>query len=222
MPGHLRLPRGTAVAGLAGYGEGGWWVQDIAASLPARLLGAGRGPHRARSLRRAGRQDHAARRRRLAGDRASTSRKVVWRDFRENLARTGLAAEIVAADVMTWRRRRRSTRSCSTRPARRPASSAAIPTCSTASGRAAIAELAEAQKAMLARAADWLKPGGTPRLFGLLARAGGGRGGRRRTSSPAPHGDLSACERARSRILPGAYAEAGRRRQLLHRPLQRD
>ena len=36
-------PRGTAVAGLAGYGEGGWWVQDISASMPARLLGAGEG-----------------------------------------------------------------------------------------------------------------------------------------------------------------------------------
>ena len=54
----------------------------------------------------------------------------------ENLARTGLEAEVVAADVMTWSPPSRSTRSCSTRPARRPASSAAIPTCSTASGRA--------------------------------------------------------------------------------------
>ena len=43
MPGHLRLPRGTAVAGLTGYGEGKWWVQDISASVPARLLGAGEG-----------------------------------------------------------------------------------------------------------------------------------------------------------------------------------
>jgi 16S rRNA (cytosine967-C5)-methyltransferase len=34
MPGHLRLPRGEAVAGITGFGEGGWWVQDIAASMP--------------------------------------------------------------------------------------------------------------------------------------------------------------------------------------------
>ncbi|WP_373474316.1 transcription antitermination factor NusB, partial [Sphingorhabdus lacus] len=40
MPGHIRLPRGTAVEELDGYDEGAWWVQDMAASLPARLLGA--------------------------------------------------------------------------------------------------------------------------------------------------------------------------------------
>ncbi|GGE86630.1 RsmB/NOP family class I SAM-dependent RNA methyltransferase [Sphingomonas prati] len=39
-PRHVRLPAGTAVEELPGYGEGRWWVQDIAASLPARLIGA--------------------------------------------------------------------------------------------------------------------------------------------------------------------------------------
>ncbi|MBX9643700.1 MAG: SAM-dependent methyltransferase, partial [Novosphingobium sp.] len=42
-PGHLRLPRGTAIENLEGFSEGAWWVQDLAASLPARLLGAGEG-----------------------------------------------------------------------------------------------------------------------------------------------------------------------------------
>ena len=81
MPGHLRLPARAAVAGLTGYGEGGWWVQDIAASLPARLLGAGRGPDRARPVRRSGRQDDAAGQRRLRGDRRRLPRKVVSHDF---------------------------------------------------------------------------------------------------------------------------------------------
>src|SRR5947209_15840337 len=43
MPGHLRLARGTAVAGLTGFGAGKWWVQDISAAIPARLLGPGGG-----------------------------------------------------------------------------------------------------------------------------------------------------------------------------------
>src|SRR5690606_2244407 len=38
LPGHVRLPRGTAVPDLPGFAEGAWWVQDLAASLPARLL----------------------------------------------------------------------------------------------------------------------------------------------------------------------------------------
>jgi 16S rRNA (cytosine967-C5)-methyltransferase len=43
LPGHVRLPRGEAVERLAGFSEGAWWVQDLAASLPARLLGPGNG-----------------------------------------------------------------------------------------------------------------------------------------------------------------------------------
>ncbi len=43
MPGHVRLPRGGDVARLPGFAEGAWWVQDISAALPARLLGAGNG-----------------------------------------------------------------------------------------------------------------------------------------------------------------------------------
>ena len=41
LPGHLRVPAGTAVADLPGYAEGTFWVQDISAAEPARLLGAG-------------------------------------------------------------------------------------------------------------------------------------------------------------------------------------
>lgn len=42
-PGHVRIPAGRRVVDLPGYDEGSWWVQDIAASIPARLLGAGHG-----------------------------------------------------------------------------------------------------------------------------------------------------------------------------------
>lgn len=39
--GSIRLPTGsTPVPDLPGYSEGGWWVQDAAAALPARLLRA--------------------------------------------------------------------------------------------------------------------------------------------------------------------------------------
>jgi 16S rRNA (cytosine967-C5)-methyltransferase len=42
-PGHVRLPRGLAVERLRGFEQGEWWVQDLAASIPARLLGKGEG-----------------------------------------------------------------------------------------------------------------------------------------------------------------------------------
>jgi 16S rRNA (cytosine967-C5)-methyltransferase len=49
MPGHLRLERGVHVAGLTGFGEGGWWVQDISARATA-------GPRSTCAQRRAARR----------------------------------------------------------------------------------------------------------------------------------------------------------------------
>jgi 16S rRNA (cytosine967-C5)-methyltransferase len=43
LPGHVRLPRGSAIETLEGFADGAWWVQDLAATLPVRLLGAGKG-----------------------------------------------------------------------------------------------------------------------------------------------------------------------------------
>ncbi|WP_309610329.1 RsmB/NOP family class I SAM-dependent RNA methyltransferase, partial [Sphingomonas sp.] len=39
-PRHARLAVSSNVAELPGYGDGDWWVQDLAASLPARLIPA--------------------------------------------------------------------------------------------------------------------------------------------------------------------------------------
>ncbi|MEO5586526.1 MAG: methyltransferase domain-containing protein, partial [Novosphingobium sp.] len=106
MPGHVRLPRGEAVEKLAGFKEGAWWVQDLAASLPARLLGAGAGPDgqarrvldlcsapggKTLQLAAAGWQVTAL----------DVSDKRLAR-VRENLERTGLSARIVVADALKW------------------------------------------------------------------------------------------------------------------------
>ena len=40
---HVRLNDAGAVSQLPGFGEGRWWVQDLAASLPARLIPANAG-----------------------------------------------------------------------------------------------------------------------------------------------------------------------------------
>lgn len=160
MPGHLRLPSRTAVAGLTGYGEGTWWVQDVAASIPARLLGPGEG-RTALDLCAApgGKTMQLA----AAGFRVTAVDSSQSRLARlaENLARTGLPAQAVAADVMRW-------------APPEPVDAILLDAPCSATGifrrhpevlhrvrERAVAELAEAQKAMLARAAGWLKPGGT-------------------------------------------------------------
>jgi len=159
-PGHLRLPRGEAVAGLTGFGEGGWWVQDIAASMPARLLGPGQG-RRVVDLCAApgGKTMQLA----VAGFdvMAVDASEQRLERLRANLARTGLAAEVVTADLMKWR-------------PDAPADAVLLdPPCS-ATGifrrhpdvlhrvrPSAIAELAQLQAGMLRRAAEWVRPGGT-------------------------------------------------------------
>jgi 16S rRNA (cytosine967-C5)-methyltransferase len=159
LPGHLRLPRGTHVADLPGYDGGKWWVQDISAALPARLLGAGEG----RTV-----LDLCAAPGGKTMQLASAGWNVTAVDvsqsrlarLSENLDRTGLTARVVAADVMTW-----------SPPALVDAILLDAPCSATGIFRRhpdvlhrvrprAIAELAEAQSAMLARVAGWLKPGG--------------------------------------------------------------
>jgi 16S rRNA (cytosine967-C5)-methyltransferase len=96
-----RLPAGTRVTELPGFAEGGFWVQDAAAALPARLL-APRAGERIADLCAAPGGKTAQ----LAAAGAAVT--AVERDptraarLRENLARLKLAAEVVEADAMRW------------------------------------------------------------------------------------------------------------------------
>ena len=100
--GSLRLEEAGPVPDLPGFEEGAWWVQDEAAALPARLLGDVSGK---RVL------DLCAAPGGKTLQLAAAGAKVVAVDQNakrldrlvENLARTGLAAEIVAADAAKWR-----------------------------------------------------------------------------------------------------------------------
>ena len=102
LPGHVRLARGGPVEALEGYSEGAWWVQDLAASIPARLLGAGQG-RRVLDLCAApgGKTLQLA----AMGWQVTAIDKSARRVERltANLARTGLVAEVITADVMQWR-----------------------------------------------------------------------------------------------------------------------
>jgi 16S rRNA (cytosine967-C5)-methyltransferase len=103
------LPGGTLRAGLKGeistwpgFAEGRWWVQDASAAIPARLLDV-KADETALDLCAApgGKtlQLAAAGASVVAVDKAEARLKRV----RENLARTGLKAEVVAADAAEWR-----------------------------------------------------------------------------------------------------------------------
>ncbi|UWQ23081.1 RsmB/NOP family class I SAM-dependent RNA methyltransferase [Jannaschia sp. W003] len=103
----VRLPTGSLrraggqVTALPGYDEGAWWVQDAAAAVPARLLGDVAGQRVADLCAAPGGKTMQL---------AAAGAKVTALDLsdarlarvRQNLARTGLAAEIVAADLLDW------------------------------------------------------------------------------------------------------------------------
>lgn len=159
-PGHVRLPRGAAVEGLDGFDEGAWWVQDLAAGLPARLLGPGEG-REALDLCAApgGKTLQLA----AAGWRVTSldmSAKRLER-LRENVARTALPAEIIAADALSWEPDRAFDAVLLDAPCTATGTCRRHPDVLHRIGPRQIAEMAEIQTALLARAARWLKPGGT-------------------------------------------------------------
>ena len=100
--GSVRLTRPGAVTSLEGFDAGGWWVQDAAAALPARL--AGRSGGRALDLCAApgGKTMQLAH----AGWEATALDNSAQRIKRvdENLKRTGLSARLVTADALTWKK----------------------------------------------------------------------------------------------------------------------
>lgn len=100
--GSVRVERLEAsVAELAGYAEGEWWVQDAAASLPARLLGDLAGKRVADLCAAPGGKTAQLA---LAGADVTAVDQSANRLKRleANLARLGLSAHIVPADILAW------------------------------------------------------------------------------------------------------------------------
>jgi len=155
MPGHLRLARGAQPS----FGAGRYWAQDISASIPARLLGAGGGRAALDLCAAPGGKTMQLTLAGWAVTAVDISESRLAR-LSQNLARTGLAARLVGADMMEWE------------PAE-PVDAILLDAPCSATGiyrrhpdvlhrvrPRAIGELAGVQQAMLERAAGWLKPGG--------------------------------------------------------------
>jgi 16S rRNA (cytosine967-C5)-methyltransferase len=94
------LPKGRIEA-LPGFDEGAWWVQDVAASLPARLLGDVRGKRVADLCAAPGGKTAQLA---LAGASVTAidSSKTRLGLLRENLDRLGLKAELIVGDAATF------------------------------------------------------------------------------------------------------------------------
>lgn len=159
MPGHLRLPRGAAVDTLPAFRDGAWWVQDLAASLPARLLGAG-GGRRVLDLCAApgGKTMQLA----AAGWKVTAldNAKRRLERLRENLARTGLEAEVVQADALAWEPQAPFDAILLDAPCTATGTARRHPDVLHRITQRQIDEMAQLQARLLERAAGWLAPGG--------------------------------------------------------------
>lgn len=158
--GSVRLAAHGPIEKLDGYEEGAWWVQDAAAALPARLLGDVAGKSAVDLCAAPGGK---------TAQLAAAGAHVTAVDIsaprlgrvRQNLARLGLEAEIVAADAASWR------------PAE-PVDSVLLDAPCSATGTIRrhpdvawlkhpedIGSLTAIQAGLIANAAAMLKPGGT-------------------------------------------------------------
>jgi 16S rRNA (cytosine967-C5)-methyltransferase len=159
LPRHQRIADAGSVRDLAGFDAGGWWVQDLAASLPARLLGAG--PGRVLDLCAApgGKTLQLA----AAGWQVTALDSSESRLARlsDNLARTGLSATIVTADVLKWSPDAPFDAVLLDAPCSATGIFRRHPDVLHRVTPKLIAEMADLQRRLLVRAADWVRPGGT-------------------------------------------------------------
>jgi len=159
IAGHLRLDEKGPVAMLEGFAEGDWWVQDLAASLPARLIGKGAGTALDLCAAPGGKTLQLA----AAGWQVTAvdiSESRLAR-LHENLERTGLPAEVVDADLLKWAPREAADAVLLDAPCSATGIFRRHPDVLHRVRPSLIREMAELQARLLARAADWVKPGGT-------------------------------------------------------------
>ncbi len=100
--GSVRLPTGTSLTELEGYVEGEWWVQDVAATLPAQLFGDVSGKTIGDLCSAPGGKTMQLASKGATVTAIDLSEQRIER-VRENLERTGLKATTHVVDARHWR-----------------------------------------------------------------------------------------------------------------------
>ena len=156
---HRRLARAGRIELLPGYQDGDWWVQDLAASIAADLLGSGHG-RTVLDLCAApgGKTMQLA----AAGWRVTAIDSSIKRLERlhENLGRTGLDAQLVTADLRSYAPDAPADAVLLDAPCSATGTFRRHPDVLHRIGDSDIAGLAQLQSELLARAAKWVRPGG--------------------------------------------------------------
>ena len=155
--GSLRIAGAGQVSALPGFDAGGWWVQDAAAALPARILNAQPGEQVLELCAAPGGKtmQMAAAGARVTAVDASEPRMA---RLRENLERTGLKAELVVGDALEQEGRYDAV--LLDAPCSATGTIRRHPDLPWAKDGSEFGELIELQAQMLAHAWSLVKPGG--------------------------------------------------------------
>ena len=157
--GSLRVGLKGEVAGWPGFAEGRWWVQDASAAIPARLLNIGPGDTVLDLCAAPGGKTLQLA---TSGATVTALDKSAGRIKRvsENLARTGLTAEVVVGDAADWRDSRTFDAVLLDAPCSATGTFRRHPDVLWVASPQDIPRLASVQTRLLANAARRVKPGG--------------------------------------------------------------
>ncbi|MEM8553611.1 MAG: transcription antitermination factor NusB [Pseudomonadota bacterium] len=157
--GSVRLHSHGRVSGLPGYDAGEWWVQDTAASIPARILDVKPG-ERVLDLCAA----PGGKTLQLAAAGASVTALDISEPrlarLRENLTRCGLAAEVIAADALHFTPERPFDAILLDAPCSATGTIRRHPDLPWVNDLRNLNDLVSLQAQLLAKAMGWLRPGG--------------------------------------------------------------
>ncbi|GGY47719.1 RsmB/NOP family class I SAM-dependent RNA methyltransferase [Parvularcula lutaonensis] len=148
------------VPSLPGFEEGAWWVQDVAATLPAEILGAREGEKVFDLCAAPGGKTMQL---------AATGAEVFAIDhsglrlerLHANLQRTGLEAVVLEQDLLEWSPANPADRILLDAPCSATGTIRRNPDLLWTSRETQVPDLVRLQKKMLEKALDLLKPGGT-------------------------------------------------------------
>lgn len=157
--GSLRLHAPGQLSALPGYAEGGWWVQDAAAALPAKLLQPQPGERildlcaapGGKTLQLAAAGAHVT--------ALDISAPRLAR-LQANLARTGLSATLVTADALHWQPEAPFDAILLDAPCSATGTIRRHPDLPFVKDGSELPSLTTLQSQLIDRALTWLKPGG--------------------------------------------------------------
>jgi 16S rRNA (cytosine967-C5)-methyltransferase len=184
--GSIRLQSPGRITALPGFEAGRWWVQDAAAAMPATLLDQIDGKNVADLCAAPGGKtaQMAAAGARVTAVDISENR---LRRLSRNLARLGLGAQTVTADLLSWKPDEQFDAILLDAPCSATGTIRRHPDIAWLKTPRDIVALADLQGRLLDRAVTWLRPGGClvyctcslereegeDQINGLLARNGG-------------------------------------------------